>query len=64
MIRHSMKYVSWKDYKAVTADLKKIYQSVTEEQALLSLDQFAENWDDKYPQISRSWCANGDTEVV
>ncbi|MBL1260970.1 MAG: transposase [Thiotrichaceae bacterium] len=50
-----MKYVPWKDYKAVAADLKKIYQSVTEDEALLALDQFVERWDDKYPQISRSW---------
>lgn len=55
MVRNAMKYVPWKDYKAVAADLKKIYQSVTEEEALLALDEFAERWDDKYPQISRSW---------
>lgn len=55
MVRNSMKFVPWKDYKAVTADLKRIYQSVTEEEALLALDQFAQCWDDKYPQISKSW---------
>ena len=55
MIRNSMKYVVWKDYKAVTADLKRIYQSTTEEEALMALDAFAERWDEKYPQISRSW---------
>ena len=55
MIRNSMRYVPWKDYKPVTAELKRIYQSVTEEEALLALEQFAEKWDGKYPQISRSW---------
>ena len=55
MVRNSVKYVPWKDYKAVTADLKKIYQSITEEEALLVLDQFSERWDDKYPQINKSW---------
>ena len=55
MVRNSVKYVPWKDYKAVTADLKQIYRSVTEEEALQALDQFSERWDDKYPQISRSW---------
>ena len=40
MVRNSMKYVPWKDYKPVAADLKQIYQSVTEEEALLVLDQF------------------------
>ncbi|WP_352284271.1 IS256 family transposase, partial [Pseudoalteromonas sp. Q18-MNA-CIBAN-0097] len=35
MVRNSLKYVSWKDYRAVTADLKLIYRSSTEEEALL-----------------------------
>ena len=60
MVRNSMKYVSWKDYKAVTADLKRIYKSITEEEALLTLDGFAERWDDKYPQISKSWRTHWD----
>jgi len=55
MIRNSLKYVSWKDYKTVTTGLKKIYQSVTEEEAALELDRFAEVWDEKYPRISKSW---------
>ncbi len=55
MVRNSMKYVPWKDYKAVTADLKKIYKSVTEDEAPLELDNFSNRWDDKYPQLSRSW---------
>ncbi len=55
MVRNSMKFVPWKDYKAVTQDLKQIYQSATEEEALLALERFAERWDDKYPQISKSW---------
>jgi len=55
MVRNSVKYVPWKDYKPVTADLKRIYQSVTEEEALLALEDFAARWDDKYPQISKSW---------
>ena len=58
MVRNSVKYVPWSDYKAVTADLKKIYKSVTEEEALLELAQFSERWDAKYPQISRSWHAH------
>jgi len=58
MVRNSVKYVPWKDYKAVTADLKQIYRSITEEEALLALEQFAERRDDKYPRISRSWRAH------
>jgi len=55
MVRNSLKFVPWKDYKAVTSDLKKIYQSMTEQEAAQELECFAEKWDDKYPQISRSW---------
>jgi len=58
MVRNSLKFVPWKDYKAVTADLKKVYQSKTEDEALLELQRFGETWDDKYPQISKSWHAH------
>ena len=30
MVRNSLRFVSWKDYKAVTRDLKAIYQAPTE----------------------------------
>ncbi len=55
MVRNSLKYVSWKDYKVVTSGLKALYQARTEEAALMALDAFAKVWDDKYPQISKSW---------
>ena len=55
MVRNSLKYVSWKDYKAVTADLKLIYRSATEDEALLELERFGGIWDDQYPQIAKSW---------
>jgi transposase-like protein len=59
-IRNAIKFAPWKDYKPVTADLKRIYQSVTEEEALVVLDHFSSSWDEKHPQISRSWRANWD----
>ena len=58
MVRNSLRYVSWKDYKAVTAALKTIYQSPTEDQALSNLEQFGRAWDSQYPQISKSWTAH------
>lgn len=58
MVRNSMKFVPYKDYKAVAAGLKRIYQSATEEEALRELELFGQQWDGKYPQISRSWQAN------
>lgn len=58
MVRNSVKFVPYKDYKAVATGLKRIYQSATEEEALHELELFGQQWDDKYPQISRSWQAN------
>ena len=55
MVRNSLKFVSWKDRKAVAADLKKIYSSLTEEEAEQELTAFAEMWDAKFPSISQSW---------
>lgn len=49
---------AWKDYKAVTRDLKQVYHTATEEGALQALDAFGKEWDARYPQISRSWQAN------
>lgn len=46
MVRNSMKYVPWKDYKPIAADLKRMYQAVTEDEAKLALTQFAERWDE------------------
>ncbi|BBI92125.1 IS256 family transposase [Serratia symbiotica] len=54
-VHNSLKYVAWKDYKAVTSGLRTVYQAPTEEAALTALDAFAGVWDDKYPQISKSW---------
>ena len=55
MVRNSLKFVPWKNYREVTADLKRIYRSATEDEASLELDRFAEKWDEQYPQISKSW---------
>ncbi len=52
-IRNSTKYVSYKDIKALMADLKKVYGAVDEETALYELEQFGEKWDSKYPKISQ-----------
>lgn len=57
-IRNSTRYVSYKDLKKVTADLKPIYKAATEEAALVELDRFEEEWGKKYPLIIRSWRNN------
>lgn len=58
MVRNSLKYVSYKHKKAVAKDLKKIYQSITAEEAHMELEAFANTWDDTYVAISRMWSRN------
>ena len=58
MVRTSMKFVPWNDYKEVAADLKRVYKSPTEEEALRELDSLEDKWRSKYPQISRPWRQN------
>ena len=57
-LRNSTKYVSYKDIKALVADLKAVYGAVDESAAIDALDSFAEKWDGKYPKISQSWRDN------
>ena len=57
-LRNSSKYVSYKDLKALMADLKAVYAAVDEQAALDALDVFGEHWDKKYPKISKSWRDN------
>ena len=58
MLRYSMKFVPYKDRKAIANDLKLIYGADTEELAVANLEQFDKTWSDKYPQIAKSWQAN------
>lgn len=54
-IRASTRYVSYKDLKQFTTDLKPVYQAATEEIALMALDEFEEKWGKKYPLAIKSW---------
>ncbi len=55
MIRNSLKFVPYKDRRAVAKDLKPIYTAVDRDHAWDALEAFAETWDAKYPMISQSW---------
>ena len=57
-LRSFSKYVSYKDLKALMADLKAVYAAVDEQAALDALDAFGVRWDKKYPKISQSWRVN------
>jgi len=63
-VRNSLKYVSYKHRKEVAKDLKKIYQSISEEEAKMELEAFAEKWDPQYPSISKSWFRNWENLIT
>jgi len=58
MIRNSLRFISWKDRKAVVGDLKPIYQAATEAASEQALEAFEGKWGDRYPMIGKSWRSN------
>ena len=63
-IRNSLKFVSYKDRKALVADLKPIYTAATEDDGLAALNEFAQKWDSQYPYIAKSWYNNWDNLAI
>ena len=57
-VRGSLRYVSWKDRKAVAADLKAIYTAPTEEAAGEALRRLDGRWSRQYPAIVPAWQRN------
>ena len=57
-IRASTRYVSYKDVKVFTADLKPVYKAATEDLALQALDDLEAKWGAKYALGVKSWRAN------
>ena len=60
MIRNSVKFVSYKDLKPFTNDLKKIYTSVDEEKGYEQLQEVKNKWSDKYESAFKTWEENWD----
>ena len=58
MVRNSLRFVAWKERRAVARDLREVYQAPTLEAAETALADFEERWDERFPMISRKWRAN------
>lgn len=58
LVRHSLRYVSWKERKSVAADLRAIYAAATAEAAEQALDSFEKKWQARFPSIAKSWRSN------
>jgi putative transposase len=55
MVRGSLRFVNWKDRKAVARDLRAIYRAPTEAAGRAALAAFGERWDTAYPTIRPAW---------
>ena len=60
MVRNSLRFVGWKQRKAVAADLRAIYTADTLDAAELALTSFCDKWDKTFPAIGKSWLAHWD----
>lgn len=58
LVRASLRWVNWRDRKAVTAQLRAVYQAPTEQAARDALDAWADSEVGRtYPAIRRQWLA-------
>ena len=56
LIRNSMDFASWKDRKAIAAELKMVYRAVDADAGEKALEAFdAGPWGRKYPAIAQAW---------
>lgn len=59
-IRSNTRFVIYKHIKALMADLKKVYQAISEEEAMNNLILFKDKWSKIYPSCVKSWEENWD----
>ncbi len=55
MIRNSLRYVGWKERKAVAKELKSIYKAPTVEAAAQALDAFETEYGERLPMVVKTW---------
>src|SRR4051812_30572714 len=58
MIRNSLRFVSYKDRKALAKDLRPVYTAASRDEALVALETFEQKWTRRYPMIASSWRSN------
>ena len=57
-VRNSLKYIDEKDKKKVITGLRKIYTSVSQQEARTALKTFATTWGEKYDYVVDQWESN------
>ena len=59
-LRRSMRYVGYRDRRAVARDLRSVYTAADPERALAELERFDALWGERYPMIAGAWRARWD----
>src|SRR5690606_24211988 len=59
-IRNACKYVSYKDRRTFSNDMKPIYNAPNEEAARMALKDLSDKWENKYPFAIKGWENNWD----
>lgn len=57
-IRNTIRYVPWKESRAVMSDIKNIYKAPNKEMSEKALVAFSDKWNAKYPHTVKSWQNN------
>ncbi len=63
-VRNTLKYVSHKDKKEFSSDLKMIYHSSNERKGYEKMQEITQKWNKKYPNSMKSWEVNWDGIAV
>ncbi len=58
LMRHGLNLCNWKDSKQMAADMRAIYRSASVDEAALRLDEFEQQWGERYPSVVSSWRNN------
>jgi putative transposase len=57
-VRNTMRFVPYKESRAVVSDMKKIYKAPSKEASQQALEEFCARWENKYPYSTKSWRVN------
>src|SRR5215212_5184571 len=55
LIRSSLRYVNYRDRRALAKDLRPVYTAANADDAAVELERFEERWGARYPMIAQAW---------
>ncbi|MCZ2100781.1 MAG: IS256 family transposase [Chitinophagales bacterium] len=58
MIRQSTRFVAWSDARKLNSDLRAVYTASNETGARIAMNAFESKWNEKYPEVAKSWNNN------